>query len=94
MRIQNEPIFDIFSGGALFHIVLLIVVIEVVIRLVTGRGVSGADGAGNSAQRRLKGHPESFPLTCLVSMASASIPESRHDVFARGLQARKRRSLR
>jgi hypothetical protein len=54
MRIQNEPIFDIFSGGALFHIVLLIVVIEVVIRLVTGRGVSGADGPETQRRGGLK----------------------------------------
>ena len=40
MKIHNEPIFAIlFVGGALIHIFLLNVVIEVVFRLVTGRGV-------------------------------------------------------
>jgi hypothetical protein len=67
MRIHNEPIFAILLvGGALIHIVLLIVVIEVVFRHVKDAESRGADGASNSAQRRLKGHPESFPLTCPV----------------------------
>jgi hypothetical protein len=49
MRIQNEPIFAILlAGGALIHIVLLIVVIEVVFRLVTGRG------AGRGPRQQLR----------------------------------------
>ena len=34
--------------------------------LLIGRGLQGVDRASNSAQRRLKGHPEWFPLTWLV----------------------------
>ena len=55
MKIHNEPIFAILLvGGALIHIVLLIVVIEVVIRLAPDAECRGADRARNSAQRRLK----------------------------------------